>query len=131
MISLSRKKCACGDAFLAAEPENVRLRRHALGDFRIIGVQHGHVALQLVFEHAHFGVGVFFECSVAVEMVGSEIQQHADFRAELVNRFQLKAADFSDRHGRVGGPFHQREQRRADIAADQRGNVRCLQNVRE
>ena len=99
------QECAVGDSFLAAEPENVRLRGHALGDFGIIRVQDRHVALELIFEHAHFGVGVFFECSVAVEVIGSEIQQHADFRAKRVDCFQLKAADFGDGHGWVGRTF--------------------------
>ncbi len=74
---------------------------------------------------------VFFECSVAVEVIGREIQEHANLRAEFINRFQLEAADLRDGHDRVRRPFHQRKQRRADIAAYQRGNVRRLQNVRE
>ena len=101
-----------------------------LRDFRIIRVQHGEIALQLVFEHAHFCVGVLIERAVAIEMIGRQIQQHTDLRTETFDGFQLKAADFGDRHGLVGGSFHQREQRRADVAADERRNVRRLQYVR-
>ena len=55
------EKRAGGDAFLAAEPENFGLGRHAFGDFRIVRVEQGDVLFELIFEHAHFGAGVFLE----------------------------------------------------------------------
>ena len=48
-------------ALLAAEPKNVRLGRHAPRNFRIIRVQHGRIAIELIFEHAHLGARVLLE----------------------------------------------------------------------
>ncbi len=122
---------AGGHSFLAAEPENFGLGRHALGDFRIVGVEQRDVLFELIFKHTHFGAGVFLESYVAVEMIGREIQEHANFRAKGIDGFELKAADFGDGYAGVDRGFDQGQQRRADIAADQCGDVRGLQNVRD
>ena len=45
--------------------------------------------------------GVGFERTVAVEMIGRQIEQHGDVRAECGDRFELKAADFDDGDARV------------------------------
>src|SRR5277367_4520957 len=114
---------AGGDSFLAAEPENFGLGRHAFRDFRVVRVQQGDVFFELIFEHAHFGVRIFLEGEVAIEMIGSQIQEHADFGAKRIDGFELKAADFGDGHGDIDRGFDQRQQRRADVAADERGNI--------
>src|SRR5579872_1629800 len=64
-------------------------------------------------------------------MVGCEIQQYADFGAKRVDGFELETADFGDGDRRVRGRFGDREQRRADIAADERGDVRGPENMRD
>ncbi len=53
---------------------------------------------------------------VAIEMVGRQIQQHADFRPERLDRFKLKTADLGYRHRRIGRSLDQREQRHADVS---------------
>src|SRR5271156_3654568 len=82
------QKRSGGNALLPAEPENVRLGRHAARDFRIVGVEDGYVALSLIFEHAHLRVGVLLERNGAIEMVRRQIEQHSDFRPKLFNSFE-------------------------------------------
>ena len=58
---LVAQKCAFRDALLPAEPEDVRLRRHAPGHFRIVRVQNREITLELIFEKPHLRGGVIGE----------------------------------------------------------------------
>ena len=62
-----------------------------LRDFRIVRIEHGGVALELVFKHAHLRRGVVFKRRVPVEMIGREIQQHADFGAKRLESFRAES----------------------------------------
>ena len=125
------KESTLGHSLLPAEPINVGARRHAARYFRIVGVQDRSVALELILEHAHLRGRVLLKRRVPVEMIGSEIQQHADFRPECFDRLELEAADLGYRDGVSVEASTQREQRSSNVAADQRRNVGRLQNVRD
>src|SRR5579859_5303012 len=110
------EKSSLRDALLAAEPKNFwfcgRVRR-ARG---IVGIQHSKIGGGLLFEDARFGGAVGFHGTVAVEMIGREIQENADVWAERLNPFKLKAAEFGDGYSLIVRLLGDINQRRADIA---------------
>src|SRR5690242_19271157 len=115
--------------FLAAEPENFGRLGSVPPGCGVIGVQHGKIAGLLVFENARFGRGIGVHGAVAVEMIGSVIQEHADVGTEGGDEFELKAAEFGDGPGALGGGFDAGNQGRADVAGEQSGETRAAQNV--
>ena len=117
---------ARSDVLLAAEPVNAGRGRDALGDLGIVGVEDGGVALALIFEHAQLGAGVLGEGMMAIEMIGSEIEEQCDVRAEGFDGFELEAADFRDGEGSIVGEIDERDERRADISADCRWRCRRI-----
>ena len=130
-ISPSRRKAPSVTRFSAAEPDDARARRARCDHFRIIRIENSDVALCLVFKQAHLCARILLKRAVAVQMIRREVQKNADVRAELRDCFQLKAADFGNRDAGVGRRFDQRKKRNANIAAHQRDDARCFENVRD
>ena len=67
---------------------------------------------------------------MTVEMVGSEIQQQRDARAERRDPLELKAAQLGHYAGVVGGAVDDADQRRADVAREQRVQAVGFKDVR-
>ena len=59
-----------------------------------------------------------------VEMVRRDIQHDRNFRVKGLNGFQLKARYLKDDHSLRLGALGQRNRRRSDVSADQRGETR-------
>src|SRR6266576_705508 len=83
------------DLLLSAEPEDLSARpiwqSQASG---IVFVEDNVVGGLLIFEDAGFGVDVGLECAVAIEMIGSDVQNYRNLGPEGLDGFQLKAGDF-------------------------------------
>ena len=111
--------------FLPTKPEDLRAGScgHSYAD-GVVGIENGEVARLLVFENARFRVDVHFERSMTVEVIWSNVQHDGNFWTERLNRFQLKARNLKHDHGFRLGSLGQRNRRRADVAADQRGKAR-------
>src|SRR6185369_862558 len=75
----------------SAEPEDLwletatRLRR----DF-VIEIQHSEIVRRLVFENTRLGRSVVLHRTMAIEVIGRDIQNDGDLRTEGLDRFQLK-----------------------------------------
>src|SRR5262249_18694262 len=104
---------------LAAEPEHLRPRAFAervAG--RVILVQNGEVVGLLVFEDPGFRVHVGLEGAVAIQMVGSNVQNDCDFWPKSLNGFELEAGNFQDDDRVLPGFGDQRDRWRSDVAAN-------------
>ena len=66
---------------------------------------------------------------MAVQMIGREIQEHADIGTKLFDQLELKAAQLRDGNGFFAGFFYARDQRRADVARKNGGESGAPQNV--
>ena len=66
---------------------------------------------------------------MAVEMIGREIQKHADVGAKRVDEFELKAAELDDGASIVFHRVDAGDERRADISRENGWNPGRLQNV--
>ena len=66
---------------------------------------------------------------MTVEMIGRDVEEHADLGTKFLNDFELKTADFDDGDGGIAGFGNARDQRRADIARNNRGNARAFKDV--
>ena len=64
-----------------------------------------------------------------VQMVGRKVEHHRHVRAEIVNAFQLKAAQLGDKPRAGLGVVHRRAQGIADVAAHKGGEPGGLQHV--
>ncbi len=118
-----------GHALLPAEPVHVRLRGRKRRGRRIIRIQHRAIGFALILEDARFGTAIRLQRVMAVQMVGCEIQEHADVGAERFNQLQLKTAQLRDCDGVVAGLLHACDQGRADISRENGGKAGVLQNV--
>src|SRR5690348_3534587 len=96
---------------------------------RVVGIQHSKVTDSLVFEDARLGGGISVHGAVPVEMIGSQVQEHADVGTEGIDEFELEAAEFHYRPGAFRGGVGAGNQRRADVSGEQGGNSRTAQNV--
>ncbi len=70
-------------ALFAAKPEDLRLFRQVLSRRFIIEIQYGSVEFGLILKQARFGARVSFQSFVTVQMIGSQVQEDADVRAEV------------------------------------------------
>src|ERR1700756_5922040 len=78
--------CALLHFFLATEPEDLRPGASTQSNAgRIVGVQHSEIASLLVLENSGLGIRINLECSVAIQMVGRDVQHDGNLRAEGVN----------------------------------------------
>src|SRR5579872_730322 len=86
--------CPLLDLFLTAKPEDLRMsslcQPHARG---IVGIENHEVVGPLIFEDARLGICINRESSVAVEMIGSDIEHYCNPRAKVLDRFQLKTGN--------------------------------------
>ena len=64
-----------------------------------------------------------------VEVIGREIEKQADVRAKRFDQLELKAAQLDDGHGVPSCVGDAGNQRRADVAGENRRKGRGLQNV--
>ena len=64
-----------------------------------------------------------------VQVVGREIQKHADVGAKCFNQLQLKTAQLRHRDGVVAGLLHSRNQGSADIPGENGGKTGAFQDV--
>ena len=67
--------------------------------------------------------GVVLEGAVAIEVVGSDVENDGDLRMKLEGAFKLEAGDFKDRPGVVGALVDEGDDGNADVAADQCGQA--------
>src|SRR5271163_2170990 len=96
---------------------------------RIIRVQNRGIVFGLILKNPGFRGAVICQGVMAIEMVRSEIQKYADVRAERVDEFKLKAAQFGDRESIVARLIDTADQRRTDVSRKQCWKSRGLQNV--
>src|SRR5207244_3555190 len=80
-------------------------------------------------EDPGLGGAITLERMMAVEMIGREVQEHADIGTKLFDQLQLKTAELRNGDGLVTGLFHVGNQGRANVARQNRGETRILQNV--
>ena len=123
------RESALGHTLLPAEPIHLRLCGGIGRCARVIRIQHRAVRFRLVLENSRLGGTVTLECVMAVQMIGREIQEHADVWLELFDKLQLKAAEFRNSDGVFIGLFDAGNQGRADVARQNRGETRVFQNV--
>ena len=102
--------------------------RASSGGADIVGVENAEVVLVLLGEDALLGESVVLEGAVAIEVVGRDVEDDGDCGMELLGGFELEAGDFEDGPGVVGAVVDQRDDRDADVAADQRGQAGLLQD---
>src|SRR6202521_1321548 len=114
---------------LPAETVHMRLSLRQGGGCRISRVQHRAVRFRLVLEDSRFGPAILFERVMPVQVVGREIQKHADVRAKCFNQLQLKAAQLHHSDGVGAGLLHSRNQGSADIPSENRGKTSAFQNM--
>ena len=100
------------------------VRRGHVDAGRIVRIENREVIRLLVLEDARLGIHVSLERAMAIEMVRRDVQNDRNFRAESLNRFQLKTGNFQHDHGFSGSALGQRDRGRADIAADERREIR-------
>jgi hypothetical protein len=122
-------KRAFGHVLFPAEPVDVWLRWRQRRGRRIIGVEHRAVCFRLILENACFGSAICFQRVVPVQVVGCEIQEHADVGAKRFDQLQLKTAQLHNRDSAVAALFHARNQGSADIPGENGGKTGVLQNV--
>ena len=69
-----------------------------------------------------FGGGIVFEGAVAVEVVGSDVENHGDpgVKLSMVSSWKLETSSTVQRVRRCSS-IDQLDDRQADVAADQRG----------
>ena len=63
----------------------------------------------LILEQARLRGAVSLEGGVAVQVIGRQIEQHADVGAEGIDQLELETADFDDGDAAVGGFFDSRD----------------------
>ncbi len=100
----------------------------------IVGVEDGDVFGALAREEPRLGRGVVLEARVAVEVVGRDVRQDRDVRAEAVDRLELERGDFAHevaarRSPRESPRAARRCFRRARRAAPPRSSVSAIQVV--
>ena len=84
-------------------------------DRRVVGA--------LMLEHPQLGVRVRIERAVAVEVIGLEVEEHADARLQRVHVLELKGRELAD-DPRVGRDVSdERRERPPDVACDLDGRV--------
>src|SRR6266404_6232538 len=120
-----------GDALLPAEPEHLWLCRRVRSSRRIIRVQHRTVRLRLIFKDSRFRSAIGFQRVVAIQMVRREIQKYANVGAKRINQLELETAQLYYGNRLVARLLDLRNQRRADIPGENRGDARTFQNVRD
>ena len=112
--------CALLYLLLAAEPANVRsdalCKSNAVW---IVCIQHGKIIRLLVFENAGFCPCVSRERAVAIQVVGSDVEDHRHLRAECLYGLELKAGNLQDDDVVWFRSLDQRNRRSADIPANQ------------
>ncbi len=79
-------------------------------------------------EDALLGERVVLKGAVAVEVVGSDVEDDGDGGMKLLGRFELEAGDFEDRPGVVGALVDEGDDGDADVAADQRVEAGLFEN---
>ena len=115
---------------LGAEHDDMRFEtRSPRRDDRIVRVQDGHVAPSLVAEDSVLGRAVVRERLVAIHVVGRQVQHHRHRRAELLDGFELVARKLDHGPAVLARRLDQRDERRADIAADLDGQPRAPQKL--
>ena len=117
---------------LPAEPE--ALGADFGGELRgqaVVGVEDGEVVAALVAEEAGLGGHVVAHGGVAVEVVRREVEQRRHPRPETGDGLELEARDLDHVHRVVAGRVHQRDERRADVAADLRASAGFTENLAE
>ena len=98
---------------------------------KIVGIEHDVIALVLRREDALLGQRVVLECAVAIEVVGSDVENDGDGGMELLRGFELEAGDFKHRPCAVGALFGKRNDGDADVAADERRKSGPLEDFAE
>src|SRR5581483_948349 len=86
---------------------------------RIISIEHREVAGRLVLKNPRFGIHVSLEIAVTVEMIGSDVEHHADLWVKAINRPQLKAGDLQNYPTVRRGFLHHGDSGSSDVAAHQ------------
>src|ERR1700687_2735371 len=120
---------ATGHTPYSAEPENLRQRGRVGWCPRVIGIQHRCVPLGLILENSRLHSSISFERAVTIQMVRRQIQQDAYIWPELADQFELKTAQFNNRHARIGGFFNAGDERRTNIAGKNRSKFSLLKNM--
>jgi len=85
--------------------------------------------LLLVLEEPRLRPDVLLERDVPVEVIGGQVQHHADVGAKCLDGLELKTAHLRHRDRQIAGGFHARKQRRADVATHEHRNAGGLQDV--
>src|SRR5208337_4178451 len=75
------------------------------------------------------GADVILKAAVAIQVVGRDVEDDGDRGMELNRAFELEAGDFKNRPGFVGAGIDERNNRDADVAANQRGDAGRLKNL--
>ena len=103
-----------------AEPQHRRRRPVGQGPRRlVVEVEHRAVGRRLIREDPRLRVDVRLEASVAIEVVGRQVQHHRHPRLKELGGFELEARRLA--HDEPVGRERERvrRQRRADVAGDQ------------
>src|SRR5262249_35705261 len=91
------------DFFLPAEPEHLCAGSIAQGlAGGIVLVQHGEVRRLLILEDARLRIDIGLKDTMPVEVVGRDVENDSDLRAEGLDGLQLKARNF-EYHDRLPG----------------------------
>jgi hypothetical protein len=85
----------------------------------------------LALEHPQLDVRVGFERSVAVEMVGLEVEEDADLRLERLDVLELKRGELADDPRIVADGADERGQRHPDVPGDLDGTARRTEHGTE
>jgi len=106
---------------LTAEPEHLRLQSGGkrVADL-VVGVENGEVLGRLILEDTFLRRDVILHRTVTVEMIGRDVQNCGNMRAERLNRLQLKAGNLQHHPGICRGLFNKSDRWRADVSAHQR-----------
>ena len=125
------KDLAAGKADRAIGPGRARLdpvrrRRRPAGQIEtreggIVGVDHGDVARPLIGEDPQLRAEVVSERAVAVEVIGTEVEQHGDLRGEGLGVLELEGRALADdRRAGIERTGH-RGERRTHVAGQRMG----------
>jgi hypothetical protein len=103
---------------LPAEEENLRFDPvRELEGQGIVGVEHGKILLPLVLKDPALGLAVGLEAGITVQVVLGDIQEDGNLRPELLDPFQLVAAELDHRPFLFLETGHEANQRVADVSA--------------
>ena len=83
---------------------------------QILIIQHADLILSLIFRNQLLHPDIFLHGVVTVQVILRDVEDGADLRAEILDRFQLEAADLRHRHGVLRGFQSHRGIRGSDIS---------------